>query len=165
MQLSSRAEISAYCKCCGTLQVAGRCCKADAAKWGLSFSCTVQHWSSIQTSTVAGYICICPLVLLKMLTFDSTALEIGFLDRIHTSKFRFLQQTSTTEFRAEDFIIRCSAEKQALSEFCSHLHEMIELCFMTAFTSAMTLYIFTFYKSISEQFLPPLLQSSLSVHP
>lgn len=39
-----------------------------------------------------------------------------------------------------------------------------ELCFIGACTSAVTLYIFTLYKSIPEQFLPPLFQSSLCVH-
>lgn len=39
-----------------------------------------------------------------------------------------------------------------------------ELYFTGACTSAVTLHIFTFYKSMSEQFLPPLLQSS-RVHP
>lgn len=38
-----------------------------------------------------------------------------------------------------------------------------ELCFIGACTSAVTLYIFTFYESVSEQFLPPLFQSSLCV--
>ena len=68
-----------------------------------------------------------------------------------------------------DFLkIIFSAENRAFSEFCSlDVFYMStsedELCFIGACTSAVTLYIFTFYKSISEQFLPPLFQSSLCV--
>lgn len=52
----------------GQHQGAGKGSRAGTAKKGQNFSCTAQCWSSIQSSTVAGCICVQLLILLKMLT-------------------------------------------------------------------------------------------------